>query len=440
MVKNRLLNRLENIMEYETSSGIVLLCVTFITILWANSPAYETYQHFIHYPLGFTLGAENITHSLQHWVNDGLMVVFFFMVGLEIKREIVDGELSTPKKAALPMFAALGGMVVPALLYLAFNAGTPAAAGWGIPMATDIAFAVGILSLASKRVPFSLKVFLLALAIVDDLGAILVIAFFYTSKFSGSHLGLAAIVFFLIYAFGTAGIRNYFVYIILGVIAWYFILKSGIHATITGVIIGFLTPAKAFTRPIKIMEKIQPLFNTVSKDLETADKDHVRPAKHRTQNGLLGLSREAYEGVAPVDRLIHKLHPWVAFIIMPLFAITNAGVRLDSEVLSNLASNHISLGIIAGLFIGKPLGVLLASFIATRLGLAQLPEGVTWKHITALGFLAGVGFTMALFISHLALKVPEIEVYSKLGILIASILSAIVGLCILFSFKEEAKD
>ena len=189
----KILNRLERLMEYETSSGIVLICVTLFTLLWANSPAYETYEHFIHYNLGFTLGNSVINHSLQHWVNDGLMVIFFFLVGLEIKREIVDGELSTPKKAALPLFAALGGMVVPAGLYAMFNAGTPAASGWGIPMATDIAFAVGVLSLASKRVPFSLKVFLLALAIVDDLGAILVIAFFYTSEVSASHIGLSLI-------------------------------------------------------------------------------------------------------------------------------------------------------------------------------------------------------------------------------------------------------
>ena len=300
----KILNRLERLMEYETSSGIVLICVTLFTLLWANSPAYETYEHFIHYNLGFTLGNSVINHSLQHWVNDGLMVIFFFLVGLEIKREIVDGELSTPKKAALPLFAALGGMVVPAGLYAMFNAGTPAASGWGIPMATDIAFAVGVLSLASKRVPFSLKVFLLALAIVDDLGAILVIAFFYTSEVSASHIGVAALLFFLTYIFQTAGIRNYFIYIILGIIAWYCILKSGIHATITGVILGFITPARAFTRPFKLMDKIQPLFNTISYDLETADKDDLRPKKHRTERSLLAMSNHTYEGVAPVDRLI----------------------------------------------------------------------------------------------------------------------------------------
>ena len=197
MKRNRLLSRLEQFMGFEASSGIVLIVITLITLIWANSPASHSYEHIIHYKLGFTIGAKTIIHSLQHWVNDGLMVIFFFLVGLEIKREIVDGELSTPKKAALPLFAALGGMVVPALFYYFFNAGTPAVSGWGIPMATDIAFAVGILSLASKRVPFSMKIFLLALAIVDDLGAILVIAFFYTSNVSGSYLGTAALIFFL---------------------------------------------------------------------------------------------------------------------------------------------------------------------------------------------------------------------------------------------------
>lgn len=435
MKRNRLLSRLEQFMGFEASSGIVLIVITLITLLWANSPAYHSYESIIHYKLGFTLGAKTITHSLQHWVNDGLMVIFFFLVGLEIKREVVDGELSTPKKAALPLFAALGGMVVPALLYYFFNAGTPAVSGWGIPMATDIAFAVGILSLASKRVPFSMKIFLLALAIVDDLGAILVIAFFYTSNVSGSYLGTAALIFFLVYVFQMAGIRHFFMYVILGIIAWYCILKSGVHATITGVILGLITPAKAFTRPFDLLKLMNPFYKSISKDLDGVDKDDVRP-KHKTEESLLALSNQAYEGVAPVDRLIHALHPWVGFVIMPLFAFTNAGVRVNGDVLASLATNPISLGVIAGLFIGKPVGVLLASFIATRLGLAQLPDGITWKHITILGFLAGIGFTMALFISHLALKTPEIEIYSKLGILIASAISAIVSLILLFSLKK----
>ncbi len=435
MKRNRLLSRLEQFMGFEASSGIVLIVITLITLLWANSPAAHSYESIIHYDLGFTLGAKTITHSLQHWVNDGLMVIFFFLVGLEIKREIVDGELSTPKKAALPLFAALGGMVVPALFYYVFNAGTPAVSGWGIPMATDIAFAVGILSLASKRVPFSMKIFLLALAIVDDLGAILVIAFFYTSNVSGSYLGTAALIFFLVYLFQMAGIRHYFMYIVLGIIAWYCILKSGVHATVTGVILGFITPAKAFIKPIELLKQMNPFYNSVTKGLDGVDKDDVRP-NHAIEESLLALSNRAYEGVAPVDRLIHALHPWVGFLIMPLFAFTNAGVKVNQDVLLSLASNPISLGVIAGLFIGKPVGVLLASFIATRLGLAQLPEGIEWKHITILGFLAGIGFTMALFISHLALKVPEIEVYSKLGILIASAMSAVVSLILLFSLKK----
>ncbi len=362
----------------ESASAFVLAACTVTALLLANSGASAGYFSLLETRL-FGL-------SLLHWINDGLMAIFFFVVGMEIKRELVIGELASPKKAALPIAAAIGGMVAPALVYLFFNRSVPASQGWGIPMATDIAFAVAVLGFF--RVPPALKVFLLALAIVDDLGAVLVIALFYTSSISGPWLAGAAMALLLMILLRKAGVRRYLPFIALGVFTWFCVLKSGVHATVAGVIIGLLTP--------------------------------------------LRLSGE--EEFTPLDDLIHRLHPWVSFGIMPVFALANAGVALGAGGVD--WGNPVFLGIALGLFLGKPVGILLACRLSVWAGLAQLPGGVRWGQLLAVGLLGGVGFTMALFISSLALP-PELEIYSKTGILAGSSASALVGALLLLALKSR---
>lgn len=349
-------------------TGLILIIVTIVSMLWANSHAHELYEQFLHLPL---LGM-----SLQHVVNDGLMVIFFYFVGLEIKKELLFGELSSRTKAALPIAAALGGMIVPALIYAYFNHDSPAHRGWGIPMATDIAFAVGILSLLGNKVPTSLKVFLLALAIVDDLGAILVIAFFYTENIMMIALGLATVGLLLIWWLQRMKVKPSWIYISLGVLVWFAIFKSGVHATIAGVLLGFVTG--------------------------------------KNKKGL--------------EDLLHRLEPAVNYAIMPIFALTNAGVRIEGVNGAELWTNTVFLGVLLGLVVGKPLGVLGFSFIATKLRWAQLPRGSNWMQIGAVGCLAGIGFTMALFIGNLALGGSAYEIDAKLGILVASFIASAIGL------------
>lgn len=376
----RLKSYLARFFATEVSSGALLAFATIVAMALANSPANETYFSILHtYFFGL---------SLQHWINDGLMVIFFFVVGMEIKREMVAGELSNPKQAALPIAGALGGMIGPALIYYSLNPQYPESRGWGIPMATDIAFAVGILSFFGRRVPFPLKIFLLALAIVDDLGAVLVIAFFYTKEISGPFLGFAALGFSATVLLKKAGIRSYVPYILLGITAWYFVLRSGVHATVAGVLLGLLTP-------IRFHE----------------DK--------------------------PLEDLVHKIHPWVSLAIMPVFALANAGVSLEGANLSALAGNSIFQGVGLGLLIGKPLGIVGFAWLAVKMKIAQLPRGIDWGDMLGVGFLGGIGFTMALFVSSLALY-PEQEIYSKTGILMGSLAAIFVGCFTLsIAFRKE---
>lgn len=367
----------------EASSGVLLAAATILAMLIANGPAAESYFGLLHTKL-FGL-------SIHHWINDGLMVIFFFMVGMEIKREMVKGELSNPRQAALPIAGAIGGMLVPALVYFGLNQSGPESRGWGIPMATDIAFAVGVLSFFGRRVPFPLKIFLLALAIVDDLGAVIVIAFFYTQDISGPFLGLAALGLSSMVLMRKAGIQTYIPYVLAGAIIWFFVLRSGVHATIAGVLIGLLTPLN-----------------------------------HREHT--------------PLDDLVHKLHPFVSFGIMPIFALANAGVSLAGAELSALYGSSIFQGVGLGLLIGKPVGIVFVSWLAVKTKIAQLPRGIDWGDMLGVGFLAGIGFTMALFVSNLALY-PEQEIYSKTGILAGSLVAMIVGMFTLsIAFRKERKD
>jgi Na+:H+ antiporter, NhaA family len=362
----------------ESSAGFLLALCTVIALLIANSPLGPGYAEFLHGYIG--------PLSLHHWINDGLMVIFFFVVGMEIKRELVEGELASPRQAALPIAAALGGMAGPALIYLALNPAGSAASGWGIPMATDIAFAVAALSLFGKRVPLSLKVFLLALAIVDDLGAVLVIAFFYTEHIAGPYLGLAALAIGAIALMKEAGIGRYPPYILVGALLWYAVLKSGVHATIAGVLLGLFTPLR-----------------------------------------FEGKGRAPHP--EPLSDLVHRLHPFVNFLIMPIFALANAGVRLVGGE-EGIMQNPVFLGVAGGLLLGKPLGILLFSGLSVFFKFAELPRGVRWAQLAGVGFLGGIGFTMALFVSNLALD-PAHEVYAKAGIIAASTLAGLAGAALL---------
>lgn len=368
----------------EASSGILLALCTVLAMVIANSALSEGYFSFLH--------AKFLGLSVHHWINDGVMTIFFFVVGMEIKRELVAGELSSPRKAALPIAGAIGGMVGPALLYYFLNPSYPDSRGWGIPMATDIAFAVGVLSFFGKKVPFSLKVFLLALAIVDDLGAVLVIALFYTKEIFAPYLGFAALALAAMVALQKMKVHRYGAYGLLGIATWFFVLRSGVHATVAGVLVGFLTPISFVKNEVKYF---------------------------------------------PLNELIHKLHPLVSFAIMPIFALANAGVNLVGADFSALGSSSIFLGVGLGLLLGKPIGILAACAVAVALKAAQLPRGVGWGDMLGVGCLAGIGFTMALFVSGLALY-PEQEIFSKTGILLGSLISAILGCAALaISFRNQ---
>lgn len=378
----KLIKFTKEFLRTESASGVVLAFCAVIAMLWANSAGAETYFAILHFKI--------FNFSIQHWINDALMVVFFFVVGMEIKRELVAGELSSRQKAALPIAAALGGMIVPAFIYFFFNPEGEALRGWGIPMATDIAFALGVLSLFGRRVPLSLKIFLLALAIVDDLGAVLVIAFFYTSEIRWLALAAAAVVFVLVYAAQKNRISNYWVYLILGILAWAGVLLSGVHATVAGVLLGLMTPL----------------------NFPNGSEDSVK------------------RSWSPLNELVHALHPWVSFFIMPIFGLANAGIALAGVDLSNLISHPVHQGVALGLLVGKPIGILLLCWLSTRLKLSALSSDLRWSQLFGVACLGGVGFTMSLFISSLALS-PELEIFSKTGILFGSMCAAVIGAIIL---------
>lgn len=387
---------LQKFFKLEASSGIFLFLTAILAMIFANtSYLQDLYFGLIKMPIIFGIADFTLNKNLLLLVNDGLMAIFFFLVGLEIKRELMVGELSTPRKAAFSLFAALGGMLFPALLFLSLNAGTEFQSGWGIAMATDIAFALGILTLLGKRVSPNLKIFLLALAIVDDLGAILIIALFYSGEIAANYLGVAAIMLFLLFVLNYAGFRNIAIGIIIGVVVWFCFLKSGVHATIAGVLLAFLTPAKS-----------------VKSSNQQSDKDN--------------------EGELLIDKYIHGLHPWVAFFIMPVFAFFNAGVNLSGVNLIEILQHPVPLGIIFGLVVGKPVGIFLLTFISTKLGWTELPKNTTWLQIIAVGFVAGIGFTMSLFINSLAFGGQEVETFAKAGIIFASLFAMVIGYALLY--------
>jgi NhaA family Na+:H+ antiporter len=423
----RVLGPLERFLHVEAASGIVLLLGALAALIWANSPWAASYEHLWHTPITFGIGTFTFTESLHFWINDGLMVIFFFVVGLEIRREIHSGELSDLKRAALPIAAALGGMAAPALIYLSLNPAGPSRQGWGVPTATDIAFAVGVLALLGKRVPAALRVLLLALAIIDDIGAIIVIALFYSSGVSVAGLALAAGGVGGVIVLQRFGVRQALAYVVPGSIIWLGMLRAGIHPTIAGVVLGLLTPARSWFG--------ESGFLSVGQDAMDEFKMHTEREDHRADDLLPALERmrEARrEALPPVVRIQAALHPWVAYGIMPLFALANAGVSLRGIAFDDPTSPpyRIMLGIIVGLVIGKPIGILLASFITTRIGIAALPRGVTWGGILLVGCVAGIGFTMAIFIANLAFTGSSAVGIAKLAVLLASLVAAVIGLVV----------
>jgi len=415
---DRVVAPIARFLHVEAASGFVLLFFTMAALVLANSAYSEEFLSFWKTPLGFSLGAFEFRHSIKHWINDGLMVLFFFVIGLEVKRELVIGELKELRAAALPIAAALGGMIVPAALYLALQYGQPGERGWGIPMATDIAFVVGCLAVLGSRVPLGLRILLLSLAIADDVGAILVIAIGYTEDLNLTYLVWGFVGIGLVVVLARTGVRSIPVYAALGVVIWFEFHESGVHATIAGVILGLLTPVRPWVNEGLLAEFVHDLGNALQGEPESDLSDR--------RAALRSMERATRETISPLVRLETTLHPWVGFLIMPLFAFANAGVPINLGAFTD----SVAIAVAIGLCVGKPVGIVLFSWIAVKLGLAKLPTGVSWPMLAAGGVLAGIGFTMALFIAGLALT-DELLDAAKIGILLGSAASAVVGMVLL---------
>lgn len=411
----------------ESSGGVLLLVCAIIAVTLASIPGGEWFDRIWETEAGFEIGDFSMDMSLRHWVNDALMAIFFFSVGLEIKREMLVGQLSSFKKSILPIMAAIGGMLVPAAIYWAFNSGHPESIrGWGIPMATDIAFAIGILSLLGNRVPASLKVFLTALAIADDLGAIIVLAIFYpTHAIHPEHLVYVGLVMAVLFLFNRLGIKEKYLYIIPGAAMWYFTYRSGIHATIAGVFLAMTIPAGNRLDGIRFRDRISILLK---KFKPSASRNYGILSSSEQQHVIHSMRTAVLDADPLLHRLESSLHPIVTFVIMPVFALANAGVALDLSALASGGLSPVTAGILFGLLVGKPAGIFLFSFIGIRLKLASMPAGVTWKQLAATGVLGGIGFTMSIFINNLAFADPALVDIGKVSILITSALAAILGL------------
>ena len=423
------LTPLEEFIHRQSSSSILLVFATLLALVCANTGLADYYQHFIHTSVGAVFGTFSIEKSLHHWVNDGLMAVFFFVVGLELKREFLIGELANPRAAALPIIAAIGGMVVPAFLYLFLNGDGDAARGWGIPMATDIAFAMGALALLGRRIPRSLVTFLLALAIIDDLGAVLVIAVFYTDQISLSSLGVAAVFFSVMIAFKYGGIRGPWPYLIMAVLLWFALLKSGVHATLAGILGALTVPV----RPKYDARRFSVLVRDLMTRFESSTRNTADLLRNVEARAILQtLENGVHRVQAPLQRLEHAWHFPVAYLILPVFAFVNAGISIQPEALSAAFSQGETRGVVIGLVAGKVLGVAGLSFFVVRMGWMRWPPGVTLMHVIGVGFLSGIGFTMSIFVSELAFAdTPQMLVNAKTGVLAASILSGALGLAVL---------
>lgn len=422
-----ILTPFEEFIHRQTTSGLLLMGTAILALWLANGVLAEAYLHFIHTPMGVGIGSWQIRMSLHHWVNDGLMTLFFFVVGVELKREMLVGELADLRQAALPIIAAIGGMVMPALIYLAFNPEGDAMRGWGIPMATDIAFAVGALVLLASRVPKALITFLVALAIVDDLGAVLVIALFYTQQLVLDWLLVSAALVAFLFVLNFAGIRKLLPYYLAGVFLWYALLQSGVHATLAGVLCAFAIPARPKYDP--------SLFSARIKDLiERFDVSYRQDGNIMTNEKLYSVVRALEKSVrrvqTPLQQLEHGWHLPVSFLVIPVFALFNAGIPLEFGAWDQALTHPVMLGVVAGLVVGKFVGITGACWLALRLGFGQLPGGTRFSQIAAVSVLGGIGFTMSIFIAELGFAgQPEYILMAKTGVLLASLLAGVTGFC-----------
>ena len=427
----RLLVPVQRFMERQAGGGIVLLIAAVSAFVIANSPLAQDFHDI--WETQFVIGLHDFHYdkTFHQWINDALMAVFFFVVGLEIKRSLVLGELASVRRAALPIFAAVGGMVAPAFLYILLNSDGEAVRGWGIPMATDIAFALGVLALLGTRAPLSLKVFLTAFAIVDDVGAIVVIAAFYTESISWLNLGAGVGLLLFLVALNLSGVTNTLVYFIVSILVWVAFFESGIHATLSGVLIALTIPLKVRIDTQQFVQRGRALMNIFEDEgPNTARRGHFALTTSRQRGVLEELEDASRDVESPLQRIEHILHPWVAFVIIPLFALVNAGVSLGDVGLEGLTS-RVTLGILLGLVVGKPLGIVLFSWLAVRLGVASIPRDIGWLQITGASLLGGIGFTMSIFITGLAFADETLIAQSKMAILIASLVAGAAGYLLL---------
>ncbi len=421
-IPRRVLRPLQTFLETEVASGMLLLGAAALALAWANSPWRATYEEVWRTGLTLRLGGRAVSMDLRGWIDEGLMALFFLVVGLEIKRELLTGELRERRAAVLPIAAALGGMLVPALVYLAFTAGTPGARGWGIAMPTDIAFALGVLALAARGAPAGLRAFVLALAIVDDLGSILVVAVFYSGEVEWGWLVVAAALCIPIVALQRIQVRADLVYATLALALWLAFRAAGLSPTLAGVTAGFLTPAVAFQRPKAVSQAAHRIAD------ETVDEPFPPDADSAQWLELAWLSREA---VSPLARIESVLHPWTSFLVVPLFALANAGVSLSGGALVDAATDRVALGITAARVLGKVLGISLACFVAVRIGVARLPAGVGWRHVVGIAAAAGVPFTVSIFVAELALPSGALLDVAKVGIVAAAVVAGATGFALL---------
>lgn len=434
---DRVVTPFEEFIHRQTTSGLLLMASAVIALVLANGPLAPLYHHVVELPLGLRIGNWAIEKTLHHWVNDGLMAFFFFVVGMELKREMLVGELAAPRQAALPIVAAIGGMVVPALFYYSLNPEEPAARGWGVPMATDIAFAVGALALLASRVPKALVTFLVALAIVDDLGAVLVIALFYTEKIALGWLAAAAAVIVILIVFNVLGVRRPVPYFLVAVALWFALLESGVHATLAGVIGGFTVPARPRYDPAAFSAQVKRLMArfdaSYRPDASILVNDELRAVVQTLDNGVVAVQ-------APLQRLAHLWHLPVAFLVIPVFALVNAGIPLEMDSFLLKLAYPVELGVIVGLVAGKFIGITGASWLALRLGIGMLPAGTSLAQIAGVALLGGIGFTMSIFIAELGFaEEPELLVLAKTGILVASVISGLAGFAWLWMLGSKSR-
>lgn len=432
----RLLRPVHIFIHEQASGGIVLLLCAVAALVWANSPWDSSYERLWETHLRVGVGPHVIDEPVHFWINDALMALFFFVVGLEIKRAVLVGELASPRRAALPLIAALGGMVVPAGLYVAFNGQSEGARGWGIPMSTDIAFSLGVMALLGSRAPLSLKVFLSAVAIADDIGAVVVIALYYTGDISWANLALGGGLLALLGVLNRMGVRHSLVYAAVGSVVWFAFLKSGVHATVAGVLMAAMIPGRVKISSDQFLLKGRALLEQFEGAGNPDDRTHMnmdqRAALHQMDIALIDVE-------SPLQRMEHQLHPWVAFGVMPLFALSNAGVHLDSS-LAEVLADRVTLGIVVGLVVGKQIGITLFTWLAVRTGLAALPVGVTWRQVYGMAWVGGIGFTMSMFIAGLALPDAALVSEAKIGILAASIIAGAGGWLALSSGPRPPAD